>query len=354
MHQIPENDPSQLQHTSEQNKERASFQSVPRAQSEFALIDQVQQSNSRSSSSSSSSSSRRSSVAMSSKAQKHSTADNRNPLQQTDTLQRVLDYVGPGHWRFVAEVNSLWRGLYTRVASREMPLIGSRRKVTYAPQMTLFSAVFASPSRVMLAQPHGLDCTTAKYQRAAGMYADIATLEAAHELGMPYTTGVMEGAARCNELAVVQFLRAQGCSLDHQVFEGAAAGGRIAMCTYLLAEHCAWNQRACAAAGRNGHGSTLRWLREHGCPWDTYGIPLAVAQGGSVDTLVHVQQQGVVFTSRMLPRMLNIAGAYNKLTAAKWLRAQRAEWPWRLHWLGVWPEDTLAWARAEGCTSPTE
>jgi hypothetical protein len=49
------------------------------------------------------------------------------------------------------------------------------------------SAVFEAPSRVRLAHAHGLDCATTAYERAAGMHADIATVAAAHELGMSYS-----------------------------------------------------------------------------------------------------------------------------------------------------------------------
>jgi hypothetical protein len=62
--------------------------------------------------------------------------------------------------------------------------------------MTLLSAVFASPSRVRLAHARKFRCTTERYQcdAAAGMYADVATLKAARELGiMQYTPAVMVG-----------------------------------------------------------------------------------------------------------------------------------------------------------------
>jgi hypothetical protein len=53
-----------------------------------------------------------------------STAESRNPLQQSDILLLVLDYVGPGSLVqcFVAEVSSLWRYVYKKVASREIRL----------------------------------------------------------------------------------------------------------------------------------------------------------------------------------------------------------------------------------------
>jgi hypothetical protein len=283
------------------------------------------------------------------RAQKRSAADNSNPLQQHCILQRILDFVGPGHWRFLAEVSRLWRDLYIQVSSREMQLVDFET-ISCVPQMTLFSAVFASPSRVRLAQAHQLDCTAKSYQRAAGMYADVATLEAAHELGMQYTEEVMLEAARCNALAVVQFLRAQGCSIDSDVYDLTAARGHIDMLEYLVAEDCDWEKSTCAAAARNGHYSTLRWLHERGCPWDAYSMKTAAAQGGSVDIMLYMQQEGMSFPVGVLTQMLNIAGVYNQLAAAKWLRQQGAGWPAMLFW-GDEETETLQWARAEGCTS---
>jgi hypothetical protein len=52
---------------------------------------------------------------MYSTASKRSAADSSNPLQQPGILQHVLDYVGPGHWCFIAEVSSFWRDLYINV-----------------------------------------------------------------------------------------------------------------------------------------------------------------------------------------------------------------------------------------------
>eukprot|EP00953_Heterococcus_sp_UTEX-ZZ885_P009556 5618-Heterococcus_DN1.PRE.1 len=147
---------------------------------------------------------------MSSELLKRSAADSGNPLQQPLILQHVLDYVGPGHWSFVAEVSSLWRDLYVNVPSIDVDIQGLY-KIICVPQMTACSAVFASPSRVRHAHAHDLACTTERYERAAGQYAGIDSLQAARELGMYYTHEVMRGAARSGELAVVAFMRAQGC-----------------------------------------------------------------------------------------------------------------------------------------------
>jgi hypothetical protein len=286
------------------------------------------------------------------RAHKRSAADSSTPLHEAGTLKRVLDYVGGGRWCFMAEVNSLWRDVYMKVAGKEIQMIGLHTRMTCIPQTTVFSSVFESPYRVRLAHAHELACTTTRYERATGMHADVYALGAAHELGMQYTRAVMLGAARCNELAVVQFLRAHGCALDTEVFDIAAARGHIYMCAYLHAENCPWDTSTCAAAVTNNRASTLRWLREHGCPWDASTIHIVAAQGGSLGTLVVLQQKGMVFTPAMLTEMLDRAGRCNKLAVAKWLRAQGAEWPAVLMWHPERAAAAIAWARAEGCTSP--
>jgi hypothetical protein len=229
-----------------------------------------------------------------SKAQKCSGTDSSSLLRQAGILQHVLGHVGPGHWRFVAEVSSLWREAYNGVASIELQVIDEEfyetKTITCLPQMTLYSEVFASPSRARLAQAHDLDYTTEECERAAGMYADVATLEAAHELGMAYTETVMGGAVHSNKLTVVQFLQSQGCPLDESMFRSAAARGDVALCAYLHAVQCPWEADACTMAATHGHAVTFQWLHEHGCSWHPSYIHLAAAQGGSIDVMLYLQQ----------------------------------------------------------------
>jgi hypothetical protein len=163
--------------------------------------------------------------------QKRSAADRGSPLTQTSTLQHVLSYVGPGHWWFVATVCGLWKDLYQQLADAQVVSyddLVEKISITCTPHMTLYSAVFASASRVRLAEA-SLDCTTRLYQSGAGRYADIETLAAAHELGMPYTLETMRGCALCNTLAVMQFLRAERCEWDKFVCSSAATRGYFKM-----------------------------------------------------------------------------------------------------------------------------
>jgi hypothetical protein len=127
------------------------------------------------------------------------------------------------------------------------------------------------------------------------------------------------------------------------------------MCAYLHAAHCPWDDITCNYAAHAGSLDALRWLRERGCPWSTFAVSICAACSGSIDLMLYLQQQGIVFNAVMLRVMLNAAGAHNKLAAAQWLRQREAEWLAVLYSdLLPWSDEALLWARAEGCTSPTE
>jgi hypothetical protein len=111
------------------------------------------------------------------------TADSSKALSDLGVLQNVLSYVGPGNYLFMTPVSQLWAYLYARLEPLQLTVQegDSKRTITCFPQMTRCSSVFASPARVQLAHESGLDCSLVAYQRAAGQYADIASLAAAHE-----------------------------------------------------------------------------------------------------------------------------------------------------------------------------
>jgi hypothetical protein len=328
----------------------------------------------------------------------------------------------------MAAVSRLWCDLYanvpdTRILVKQNPNVDWRERhrdgqsFTCIPQMTLYSAVFGSASRVRLAHAAGVNCSTQVYQYAAGMHADIDALTAARELGMRFCQEVAIGAARCNTVCALWHLRAEGCPWHPKLcsslaergeFEAlrwarehrcdwyafgmlsdaagsgniemtawvkqqqlrlpyradsickAARNGHTTMCEFLRAEQCPWNEYACLAAAYGGQVDTLRWLHEQGCPWYEEFTAEKAAEGGSIEVILYMRQAGVEFTGEQLTVMLNIAGAYNKLEAAQWLRQQGAEWPpmlmYKRYSTGTglqWQGDALAWAREEGCTAPT-
>jgi hypothetical protein len=163
---------------------------------------------------------------------------------------------------------------------------------------------------------------------------------------MARTEATMRGATLCNELAILQYLHAEGCALnadickvaaeageldmlrwareqgaawdDDLILEQAASSGDIevaawvkqqpgvalsasamtaaakdgdiAMCEYLLAEQCSFDQSACYEAAAHGHWDALRWLQEHGCAWHEYVCEI-MAERGEFEVLQWARQQ---------------------------------------------------------------
>jgi hypothetical protein len=56
----------------------------------------------------------------------------------------------------------------------------------------------------------------------------------------------------------------------------------------------------------------------------------------------------------VLTEALDYAACSSKLAAAKWLRQQGAQWPTAFRMWPSWSPEVVAWARAEGCTTPIE
>jgi hypothetical protein len=212
--------------------------------------------------------------------------------------------------------------LYARIDARAMLSFEKRPKeFTCVPQMTLYSAVFASPSRVRLAHAHGVSCSTAKYRQAAARHGTIESLAAAREIGMQYNACTMESAAQCNLLPVLQFLHADGCP---------------------------WDRRVPSAAASRGDLEILRWVIENGCSWDDYDVPDAAARGGNIEMMAWVQQlSGLAYTEATMA-----AAAFAGRTAmCKYLHAEQCPWdedacyPAAQHG----HVDTLRWLHENGC-----
>jgi hypothetical protein len=176
-----------------------------------------------------------------------------------------------------------------------------------------------------------------------------------HECGWHTNLVLPVAASSGNTKMMAWIIKQPGIVPNAGIIAAAARMGHTAMCEYLHAEHFPWNVSACTSAASSGHVGTLRWLHEHDCPWSAARTCEAAAAGGSIAAIEYVLQQGLVFTPELLTVTLNAAGAHNKLAAAQWMRQQGAEWPsvLRAHDT-VWSGDTLAWARAEGCTSPAK
>eukprot|EP00953_Heterococcus_sp_UTEX-ZZ885_P036949 19016-Heterococcus_DN1.PRE.6 len=239
----------------------------------------------------------------------------------------------------------------------------------------------------------GVGSTACAEAAAAGQ---IQMLEHLRATGCEWDEETSAGAAKAGRTPVLKWLREQGCSWDeHTITEDAtysgsidclrylkeqgcvfhegtmaiaAEGGFLDTCKYLRAEDCPMNEKACDLAARYGELNVLRWLRECDCPWAMPDVCIEAALNGCINVLQDLHEQLPAPTLLAYSSaMLNAAGSNKQLAAAQWLRQRGAEWPAVLSFedttgggdedeevvTRVWTGAALAWAREQGCTSPT-
>jgi hypothetical protein len=131
-------------------------------------------------------------------------ASSSSVFDNAGVLQNVLDYVGLGEALFVATISKAFLQRYRTLHDVSRTIECHERgislySVMITPQTTLYSAVFASPSRVQLAAacglsflvPHAevrsgvLESKTRCLHHRAGKFASEVTLASAAEFGLP-------------------------------------------------------------------------------------------------------------------------------------------------------------------------
>jgi hypothetical protein len=87
-------------------------------------------------------------------------------------------------------------------------------------------------------------------------------------------------------------------------------------------------------------------------------IGTEAADYGCTDILDFVLEQAEVLDAELLTDTLNYVGSFYRLPVVQWLRQHGAEWPAVLgfgrRYCHQWGGETLAWARAQGCTAPIQ
>jgi hypothetical protein len=252
-----------------------------------------------------------------------------SPLDDAGILLHVLNILGPGQRLFISGVSKAWKKSYESVASVQMAGLHNFHSTrallwTITSEMTLYSAAFASAPVLKLSRASGLigGRDHISLQRIAGRAADISTLQAAVELGLPLTDalligaaesgsefklhwlhllqgcqlpdGICDYAARCGHVDTLRWLQNYGGELTASTCEGAAAGAHLCVLEFLRDEGCDWDETACAAAAKHGHLFVLQWLHEQGCPWFGENISSHAASSGSIEVLLYLKQQGCV------------------------------------------------------------
>jgi hypothetical protein len=191
---------------------------------------------------------------------------------------------------------------------------------------------------------------------------DLKQLQWVHQHVSPLTSRITQRAARSGSVPVFEFLQQQGAVCDATTLACAAAEGHLQLCTWLrTSAHCEWSSEAVSCAADCDSVETVKWLLDSGCDCDADDLYMtaAVPESGTHthSVLRYLLEAGLHTEPARLTATLKHAGLHDMLDAAKLLRQHGAAWPDNLQCEeeGIsWSGEPLAWARAEGCTAPTE
>jgi hypothetical protein len=145
-------------------------------------------------------------------------------------------------------------------------------------------------------------CENRILQLAVGALADIETLAALRELGMPLSKAVVRAAALSGRLHILQHLLAElDCPRPRTISDAAAKSGIIDMLRWLKTEGFRFGRRACSAAAGGGHLAALQHLRSEACDWIVSTIAFDTASSGSIEVVEWLRrQQGIEIDARVL------------------------------------------------------
>ena len=161
------------------------------------------------------------------------------------------------------------------------------------------------------------------------------------------TTAAMV-AAEHGHLELVQWLiQEQGFAMDEKVMQCAALGGNLALVKWLRGEGCGLSTMICMGAAQGGHLQVVKWLQAHGCQWHPHACFLA-AKHGRLEVLRWALANGFDLGGGACAFHAAMGG---HLETLQWLRATGC--PWNADtclWAALHGHlETLRWAREHGC-----
>jgi hypothetical protein len=326
-------------------------------------------------------------------------------LHNTDLwIHKILPFLGPGHFIFVAGVNKRFKQLYqqyfARLQAKEgVPTIyadvGTRiwqtREIPATPTSTFFGAAFYSVScaefwkknkgqheedvnfcRVFarvgkgdLLQwalqniPKEKSCHEI-YHRDAARAGNLGLMKRLHEIAPPdpewteWTYG-WTLAAGAGHLGILKWLHQIGCPWPHDTNDVAARRGQLEVVQWLHEHGYPSDEWTCLSAAEGGHVDVLEWLLDNGCPrpWDDYrtGVDFmfGVAWYGHLEILKLLRQKGCPWKESVCA-----GAAYGgHLEVLQWLRENGCPWDRQTIALAANLQHyhVVIWARDNGCPS---
>jgi hypothetical protein len=211
-------------------------------------------------------------------------------------LNRVLSYVQPASWLFIAAIDKAfrdsWIALHPAKLRSSLSADGQTAAAVHSHK-TSYTAAFTSPARLKLAVDLGLALHDPAVQFAAGLHADAFTLLSAHELGLPFSTHLAEGCAQSGALNTLKWLLTE-CPLPPEIAGYAASSGNVDMLVWLQQQYSSaiLTERTslCAARSSLHAKAVLQYLHSAGCPFDT-AIFQPVCQAGDLELATWLHQQ---------------------------------------------------------------
>jgi hypothetical protein len=171
----------------------------------------------------------------------------------------------------------------------------------YGAHTTLYSAAVASPAAARSACECGLAAISmnVNLQLIAGLYADMQTMVALRELGMPLSETVIKATALSGRLHILQHLLSeQHCPKPYALSYYAARSGSIITLKWMRKESFKFSQYTCTGAAEEGQLAALQHLRNEGCDWDADRIACSEASSGSIELVEWLRhQQGIAFNA---------------------------------------------------------
>jgi hypothetical protein len=190
----------------------------------------------------------------------------------------------------------------------------------------------------------------------AGATGDVVQPQWLCDHGAPLTTDSANAAASGGSVPVFEFMQQQGVAFTVRTLEQAAYHGQLQLCQWLrTTANCQWSSDVLECAAYSDSVELVRWLLDSGCECDLDDLYRSAAETAScshsvlrylVEAAVHAE-----------PERLTATLDHIVLDAMKLLRQHGAAWPDTLYneyGGSSWSDESVAWARAEGCTAPTE
>jgi hypothetical protein len=208
-------------------------------------------------------------------------------------------------------------------------------------------------------QENGFEWTESVSKSAAST-GNLGLLKWLIDNGCPWDDqSLLDGALHSNSIEILQYAQELGAVFGANTMRDAAMNSTLQVVQYLHEIGCPWNTRTCWSALFGNDSTVFKWLYTQGCPCDVIEVCSTSISLNRIDIIEFIiQQQGAVINASQMTQLLNYAGLRDKLTIAQWLRQQGAQWPAILRvgtgmFVKQWSDDMIAWARSEGCTSPT-